>query len=97
MQNAMPKAEMPIVLDALDQAIWQRKTPDNKSLVHNSGRPSHGLKANRCRSTGSQYLSMKYTERVAGAKTDLSVGTVGDADDRASGRHWFETTGEGPG
>jgi len=24
------------VLDALDQAIWQRKTPDNKSLVHHS-------------------------------------------------------------
>ena len=24
------------VLDALEQAIWQRKTPDNKSLVHYS-------------------------------------------------------------
>ena len=26
------------VIDALDQAIWQRKTPDNKSLVHHSDR-----------------------------------------------------------
>ena len=58
------------VLDALDQAIWQRKTPDNKSLVHHSDR-------------GSQYLSIKYTERLAEAKIDLSVGTVGDAYDNA--------------
>ena len=58
------------VLDALDQAIWQRKTPDNKSLVHHSDR-------------GSQYLSIKYTERLAEAEIDLSVGTVGDAYDNA--------------
>jgi len=58
------------VLDALDQAIWQRKTQDNKSLVHHSDR-------------GSQYLSIKYTERLAEAKIDLSVGTVGDAYDNA--------------
>jgi putative transposase len=42
------------VLDALEQAIWQRKTPDNKRLVHHSDR-------------GSQYLSIKYTERLAEA------------------------------
>mgnify|MGYP000911841061 FL=1 len=58
------------VLDALDQAIWQRKTSDNKSLVHHSDR-------------GSQYLSIKYTERLAEAEIDLSVGTVGDAYDNA--------------
>ena len=69
--------------DALDQAIWQRKTPDNKALVHHSDRPSHGLQANRCRATGSQYLSIKYAERLAAAEIDLSVGTVGDAYDNA--------------
>ena len=58
------------VLDALEQAIWQRKTPDNKSLVHHSDR-------------GSQYLSIKYTERLTEAEIDLSVGTVGDAYDNA--------------
>ena len=58
------------VLDALDQAIWQRKAPDNKGLVHHSDR-------------GSQYLSIKYTERLAEAEIDLSVGTVGDAYDNA--------------
>jgi putative transposase len=57
-------------LDALDQAIWQRKTLDNKDLVHHSDR-------------GSQYLSIKYTERLAEAEIDLSVGTVGDAYDNA--------------
>jgi len=71
------------VLDALEQAIWQRKMPDNKALVHHSDRPSHGLKTNRCRATGSQYLSIKYTERLAEAEIDLSVGTVGDAYDNA--------------
>jgi hypothetical protein len=30
------------VLDALEQAIWQRKTSDNKSLVHHSDRGSQG-------------------------------------------------------
>lgn len=58
------------VLDALEQAIWQRKTPDNKILVHHSD-------------LGSQYLSIKYTERLAEAEIDLSVGTVGDAYDNA--------------
>jgi hypothetical protein len=38
------------VLDALEQAIWQRKTPDNRELIHHSDR-------------GSQYLSIKYDPR----------------------------------
>ena len=47
-----------------------KKTPYNKSLVHHSDH-------------GSQYLSIKYTERLAEAEIDLSVGTVGDAYDNA--------------
>ncbi|UTH46723.1 DDE-type integrase/transposase/recombinase (plasmid) [Loktanella salsilacus] len=58
------------VLDALEQAIWQRKMPENKRLTHYSDR-------------GSQYLSIKYTERLADAEINLSVGTVGDAYDNA--------------
>lgn len=58
------------VPDALEQAIRQRKTPDNDSLAHNSDR-------------GSQYLSIKCTDRLAEAEIDLSVGTVGDAYDNA--------------
>ena len=58
------------VLDALDQAIWQRKTLDNNTLVHHSDR-------------GSQYLSIKYTERLVEFGIDPSVGTVGDSYDNA--------------
>lgn len=58
------------VLDALEQAIWQRKTHDNKELIHHSDR-------------GSQYLSIKYTERLIEVGIDPSVGTVGDSYDNA--------------
>ena len=58
------------VLDALEQAIWRRKTPDDRSLGHHSDR-------------GSQYLSITYTERLAEAEIDPSAGTVGDAYDNA--------------
>jgi transposase InsO family protein len=58
------------VLDALNQAIWQRKLNGVKGLTHHSDR-------------GSQYLSIKYTERLAAADIDPSVGTVGDSYDNA--------------
>ena len=44
---------------------------------------THGLKTNRCRATGSQYLSINYTARLTEAEIDLSVGTVGDVYDNA--------------
>ena len=56
--------------DALDQALWQRKPLGSKSLIHHSDR-------------GSQYLSIRYTERLADADVDPSVGTVGDSYDNA--------------
>lgn len=58
------------VLDALEQALWQRKPTGNTKLIHHSDR-------------GSQYLSIKYTERLIAAQIDLSVGSVGDAYDNA--------------
>ncbi len=57
------------VLDALEQAIHQRRPAQNK-LVHHSVR-------------GSQYLSIKYAERLADAKIAPSVGSVGDSYDNA--------------
>ena len=42
-----------------------------------------------------QYMSIRYTERLAKTGIEPSDGSVGDAYDRASGRHWFKTTGEG--
>ena len=58
------------VLDALNQAIWQRKPHGDNGLIHHSDR-------------GSQYLSIKYTERLAAVEIDASVGTVGDSYDNA--------------
>ena len=56
--------------DALAQANWQRKPLKNKDLIHHSDR-------------GSQHLSIKYTDRLADAEIDPSVGTVGDSYDNA--------------
>ena len=56
------------VLDALEQALHARRPCDN--LVHHSDR-------------GSQYVSIRYTERLAEAGIEPSVGSVGDSYDNA--------------
>jgi transposase InsO family protein len=58
-----------LVLDALEQAIWARKI-DSERLVHHSDH-------------GSQYLSIRYTERLSEADIVPSVGSVGDSYDNA--------------
>lgn len=58
------------VLDALEQALYQRKPGDNGGLIHHSDR-------------GSQYVSIRYTERLAEAGIEPSVGSAGDAYDNA--------------
>jgi transposase InsO family protein len=58
------------VLDALNQAIAQRCPVERGRLIHHSDR-------------GSQYLSIRYTERLADAGIDTSVGSVGDSHDNA--------------
>lgn len=58
------------VLDALEQAIYERCGDDIGDLVHHSDR-------------GSQYLSMRYTERLADAGIEPSVGSRGDSYDNA--------------
>lgn len=67
--RASRTANAGFVLDALEQAILQRR-PAQDQLVHHSDR-------------GSQYLSIKYTERLAEAKIAPSVGSVGDSYDNA--------------
>jgi putative transposase len=62
-----------LVLDALEQAVWTRSrdgVPDLSGLIcHHDA--------------GSQYTSIAYTERLAEAGIDPSVGSVGDAYDNA--------------
>ena len=57
------------VLDALEQALYARQ-PDRDRLVHHSDR-------------GSQYVSIRYTERLAEAGIEPSVGSRGDSYDNA--------------
>jgi transposase InsO family protein len=58
------------VLDALDQAIYERCGEDVSDLIHHSDR-------------GRQYLAMRYTERLADAGIEPSVGSRGDSYDNA--------------
>jgi putative transposase len=55
-------------LDALEQALHSRQTTED--LIHHSDR-------------GSQYLSIRYTERLAEAGVEASVGSRGDSYDNA--------------
>ena len=56
-------------LDALEQALWARNGPFD-GLIHHSDR-------------GVQYLSIRYTERLAEAGAVTSVGSRGDSYDNA--------------
>lgn len=58
------------VLDALEQALHERRPLRGGGLIHHSDR-------------GSQYLSLRYTERLAEAGVEPSVGSVGDSYDNA--------------
>ena len=62
-----------MVLDAIEQAIWTRQqegTIDLKDVVHHTDR-------------GSQYTSIRFTERLAEADIQPSVGAVGSSYDNA--------------
>jgi transposase InsO family protein len=63
-------AHASFVLDALEQALHERRPLHRGGLVHHSDR-------------GSQYVSIKYTERLADAGIEPSVGSVGDSYDNA--------------
>ena len=58
------------VLDALEQALYARQPDQSENLVHHSDR-------------GSQYVSIRYTERLVEAGIDSSVGSKGDSYDNA--------------
>ena len=58
------------VLDALEQALYDRQPERDSSLIHHSDR-------------GSQYVSIRYSERLAEAGVEPSVGSKGDSYDNA--------------
>ena len=59
-----------LALDALDQALYDRPIAESPRLIHHSDR-------------GRQYLSIRYTTRLAAAGIEPSVGTTGDSYDNA--------------
>jgi putative transposase len=63
-------AQAGFVLDALEQALHDRRPTRRDGLIHHSDR-------------GVQYVSIKYTERLAEAGIEPSVGSVGDSYDNA--------------
>src|SRR5262245_57267064 len=59
-----------LALDALEQALYDRQRDGTQRLIHHSDR-------------GVQYLSIPYTERLAEAGIEPSVGSTGDSYDNA--------------
>jgi putative transposase len=59
-----------LALDALEMALWSRRGRDLAGLIHHSDR-------------GSQYLAIRYTQRLAAAGAVPSVGSRGDSYDNA--------------
>lgn len=68
--QASTRLRSDLALDALDMALWARRDHDLTGLVHHSDR-------------GVQYLSIRYTERLAEAGLEPSVGSKGDSFDNA--------------
>jgi len=68
--RASKTAHANFVLDALEQALHDRRPTRSGGLIHHSDR-------------GSQYVSIRYSERLAEAGIEPSVGSVGDSYDNA--------------
>ncbi len=66
--RASQSPQTQFVLDALEQALYERRPGGD--LIHHSDR-------------GSQYVSIRYTERLVEAGIEPSVGSVGDSYDNA--------------
>jgi len=71
--RAATQMTTPLVLDALEMALWTRKNEgvtDLAGLIHHTD-------------AGSQYTSITFTQRLIDEGVDASVGSVGDAYDNA--------------
>ncbi|MEU5599166.1 integrase core domain-containing protein [Streptomyces sp. NPDC020298] len=62
------RTELP--LDALEMALWRRRIKKDSGLIHHSDR-------------GSQYVSIRYTDRLADIGASASVGSVANSYDNA--------------
>ncbi|WP_242684324.1 IS3 family transposase [Paraburkholderia hospita] len=68
--RASNSARTDFVLDALEQALYERQPAQQDGLIHHSDR-------------GAQYVSIRYTDRLVDAGIEPSVGSAGDSYDNA--------------
>jgi putative transposase len=79
--KASDRADVELVLGALEYAVWGRgldSDPAQGRLVHHSDR-------------GGQYTAIRFTQRLADAGIQPSMGSVGDSLDNALAENFFST------
>lgn len=77
--KASDRADVELVLGALEYAIWGRNLdgdPAQRRLIHHSDR-------------GAQYTAIRFTQRLADAGIQPSMGSVGDSFDNALAENFF--------
>jgi putative transposase len=75
------RADTDLVLGALEYAVWGRglgDDPSQRRLIHHSDR-------------GAQYTAIRFTQRLADAGIQPSMGSVGDSFDNALAENFFST------
>jgi putative transposase len=78
-----------LAIRALNMAIALRRPP--KGCIHHTDRPSHGLQANRCRATGSQYCSHDYQKILRNHGLVASMSGKGNCYDNAAVESFFKS------
>jgi putative transposase len=79
--KAYDRADVELVLGALEYAVWGRNLdgdPAQRRLIHHSDR-------------GAQYTAIRFTQRLADAGIQPSMGSVGDSLDNALAENFFST------
>jgi putative transposase len=79
--KASDRADTELVLGALEYAIWGRgldSDPGQRRLIHHSDK-------------GAQYTAIRFTQRLADAGIQPSMGSVGDSFDNALAENFFST------
>ena len=81
--KASDRADVELVLGALEYAVWGRGLdgagdPAQRRLIHHSDR-------------GAQYTAIRFTQRLADAGIQPSMGSVGDSFDNALAENFFST------
>jgi len=78
-----------LALRALNMAIAIRRPP--AGCIHHTDRPSHGLHANRCRATGSQYCAHDHQKLMRNHGFKVSMSGKGNCYDNSAVESFFKS------